>query len=193
MLINADVAGLVARIAQVGRTAGVHLVVTAQQPGARSLGDALTNFTARLLGRVATATQTYGAAGRARTMAERLLGHGDFLLLTAQDEVRLQIPWLDNRYLARIPHSDRVPTLEGELPTAVRLADLQRDPRGAPARRLGPADYQAIEAALVDGASVADLRGRFGIGYSRARRLHDLYWGLNGEDDEAGEEGGHHD
>ena len=193
MLINADVAGLVARIAQVGRTAGVHLIVTAQQPGARSLGDALTNFTARLLGRVATATQTYGAAGRARTMAERLLGHGDFLLLTAQDEVRLQIPWLDNRYLARIPHSDRVPTLEGELPTAVRLADLQRDPRGAPARRLGPADYQAIEAALVDGASVADLRGRFGIGYSRARRLHDLYWGLNGEDDEAGEEGGHHD
>ena len=80
--VNRDLAGLIARIAQIGRGLGVHLIATTQQPGAKSLGDALANFPARLLGRVASATLTFGAAGRARTMADQLLGRGDFLLLT---------------------------------------------------------------------------------------------------------------
>ena len=59
-----------AAIVQKGKACGVHLVVTTQQPGAKALGEALINFPARLLGRVATATLSYGAAGRPRTMAE---------------------------------------------------------------------------------------------------------------------------
>ena len=183
LMVNGEVEGFLTRIAQVGRAAGVHLVVTTQQPGARSLGDALTNFTARLLGRVATATKTFGAAGRAKTMADLLLGHGDFLLITAGMETRLQAPLIGGMQYGQIPRVERVPSLDDELPLVVRLADLQRDPRGRPGRELGEADYRAIEQALADGLSVGALAARFGIGSERARRLHAAYWEQNGDEE----------
>lgn len=167
---------LLARIAQIGRGLGVHLIATTQQPGARALGDALANFPARLLGRVASATLTYGAAGRARTMADQLLGRGDFLLLTADGTTRLQVPMLTGRQYRSLPRVDHVDTLDEELPSVTYFADLARDPRGGQGRReLGPAEYARIDQALADGASVDDLRGAFGIGWERARRLQAVY------------------
>ena len=73
---NKAILPALARVAQVGRALGLHLIVTTQQPGARSLGDALVNFPARILGRVASSTLTYGAAGRAKSGADMLLGQG---------------------------------------------------------------------------------------------------------------------
>jgi S-DNA-T family DNA segregation ATPase FtsK/SpoIIIE len=172
IMVNGEVEGFLTRIAQLGRAAGVHLVVTTQQPGARSLGDALTNFTARLLGRVATATKTFGAAGRARTMADLLLGQGDFLLITAGEEIRLQVPFSHAAHYSRLPRVEHVPSLEAELPAIMHLADRQRDPRG----RNGPElDLAAAEQALAQGLSAAALAARLGIGYARARRLYVAY------------------
>ena len=169
---------LLARIAQIGRGLGVHLVATTQQPGARSLGDALANFPARLLGRVASATLTYGAAGRARTMADQLLGRGDFLLITADGTIRLQVPMMTGRQYRSLPRADQVDTLDSDLPSLALFADLARDTRGGQGRReLGPAEYARIDQALADGATADDLRGEFGIGWDRARRLRDNYRG----------------
>jgi DNA segregation ATPase FtsK/SpoIIIE, S-DNA-T family len=173
-----DAGALLARLAQVGRSAGITVIVTVQQPGARSLGDALTNFPARLLGRVASATLTYGAAGRARTMADTLLGRGDMLLLTAGDATRLQMPLITGRQLGAMPRADVVASLTDDLPSLAMFADRARDPRGGAGRReLGQAEYEAIEQALEGGASTDDLRTQFGIGWERARRLHASYWG----------------
>jgi S-DNA-T family DNA segregation ATPase FtsK/SpoIIIE len=167
---------LLARIAQIGRALGVHLVATTQQPGARSLGDALANFPARLLGRVASATLTYGAAGRARTMADQLLGRGDFLLITADGTTRLQVPMITGRQYRSLPRADQVDTLDSDLPSVALFADLARDSRGGQGRReLGPAEYARIDQALADGATADDLRGEFGIGWDRARRLQAGY------------------
>ena len=69
LMVNGEVEGFLTRIAQVGRTAGVHRVVTTQQPGARSLSDALTNFTPRHLGRVATAPKPSEAARWAKSLS----------------------------------------------------------------------------------------------------------------------------
>jgi S-DNA-T family DNA segregation ATPase FtsK/SpoIIIE len=169
---------LLARVAQIGRGLGVHLVATTQQPGARSLGDALANFPARLLGRVASATLTYGAAGRARTMADQLLGRGDFLLITADGTTRLQTPLIDGRQYRLLPRVEQVATLDDELPTLAFFADLARDPRGGRGRRvLSQDNYAEIDAQLADGADPDDLRGRFHIGYDRARRIYDAYRG----------------
>ncbi|MCX7707795.1 MAG: DNA translocase FtsK [Anaerolineae bacterium] len=172
VMVNSAVEGFLTRIAQLGRSAGVHLVVTTQQPGARSLGEALTNFTARLLGRVATATKTFGAAGRAKTMADLLLGRGDFLLITAGDEIRLQVPFSHAAHYSRLPQVARIPSLEAELPAVLHLADLQRDPRGRNGQAL---DLAAVIEALADGLSAGALAARFGIGYERARRLYAAY------------------
>ena len=176
LMVNSEVEDFLTRIAQLGRAAGVHLVVTTQQPGARSLGGALTNFTARLLGRVATATKTFGAAGRARTMADLLLGQGDFLLLTAGEQTRLQVAYLTGRQYGQLPRVTQVPSLEEELPHLAYLADSQRDPRGRPGRELAQEDYEAIEQALAEGLSASALAARFGIGRERARRLYAAYW-----------------
>lgn len=169
---------LLTRIAQIGRGLGVHLIATTQQPGARSLGDALANFPARLLGRVASATLTYGAAGRARTMADQLLGRGDFLLLTADGTTRLQVPMMTGRQYRDLPRANQVATLDGELPSVAMFADLARDPRGGQGRReLGPAEYARIDQALANGARTDDLRAEFGIGWDRARRMTEGYRG----------------
>ena len=168
---NRDVGPLLARIAQIGRALDVHLLATTQQPGSRSLGLALPNVPTRILGRVASATLTFGAAGRARSGADCLLGRGDFLLLAAGESTRFQAPLLDGRELGKLPRAATVATLDDELPTAVSIADLTRDARGGRGRReLSPDDYQALQDAIADGAGADDLRA-FGIGYERATRL----------------------
>ncbi|HEY64248.1 MAG TPA: DNA translocase FtsK [Caldilineae bacterium] len=181
LAVNRDLAAPIARVAQIGRGLGVHLVVTTQQPGAKSLGDAVANFPARLLGRVASATLTYGAAGRAKTMADQLLGRGDFLLLTAGTVTRLQVPLMSGREYGRLPRVEQVATLEDELPNLVAWADRWRDPRGGRgARVLGDEDYERMERELREGAGVEDLRAEFGIGYNRARRIRSVWREVQG-------------
>jgi S-DNA-T family DNA segregation ATPase FtsK/SpoIIIE len=171
--VNPDAAAGLARLAQVGRGLGVHLIGVTQQPGARSLGDALANFPARLLGRVASATLTYGAAGRARTMADQLLGRGDFLLITSDQTTRLQLPMIGGAQYGQLPRTDRPASLDAELPTLAAFADLAgRDPRGGQGRReLEAADYENMTMALQGGAGPDDLRASFGIGWDRASRI----------------------
>jgi S-DNA-T family DNA segregation ATPase FtsK/SpoIIIE len=169
---NRSIGGLLARIAQIGCALGVHAIVTTQQPGSRSLGDSLVNYPARLLGRVASETLTYGAAGREKTGAHALLGRGDFLLLATGETARFQAPLVDGRQYGQLPRGTAVATLVEELPHLVEFADLARDGReGRGRRELTNNDYAAITAALRADATADDLRGTFGIGWERARRL----------------------
>lgn len=175
---NKAILPALARVAQVGRALGMHLIATTQQPGAKSLGDALVNFPARILGRVASATLTYGAAGRAKSGADVLLGKGDMLLLAAGETIRFQAPLPDGRQWGKLPHTAQVASLEDELPTPAIFADRNRDPRGGYGRReLSAEDYAALQEAIETGADADDLRGRFGIGWTRASRLVAQYRG----------------
>lgn len=169
---NRHVGALLSRVAQIGRALGVHLICTTQQPGSRSLGLALPNVPTRILGRVASSTLTYGAAGRRQTGADSLLGRGDFLLLAAGETLRFQAPLADGRQWGALPRTEHVATLDDELPTVVSMADLTRDPRGGRGRRdLADADYAALQDAIAGGASADDVRDAFGIGYERAARM----------------------
>lgn len=170
-----EVIPLISRIAQIGRALGIHLVASTQQPGAKSLGDSLVNFPARCLGRVASSTLAYGAAGRKQSGADALLGRGDFLLVAAGETTRFQAPLPDGRQWSQLP-SGPVGSLERELPTLVEFADRDRDPRGGPGRReLAGADYAAIEADLGRGATIRQVMEKFSIGYDRAQRIATRY------------------
>lgn len=174
--------GALARIAQVGRGLNVHLIGVTQQPGARSLGEALANFPARLLGRVASATLTYGAAGRAKTEAHSLLGKGDMLLIRNDSTTRLQLPLISGAQYGQLPRAAQVASLEDDMPTLANLADLARDRRGGRGRRdLESHAYAAMTDDLAGGASPDDLRDRYGIGYPRARRIWETYHAENDE------------
>jgi len=173
IMANKRIKPALAAIAQKGRACGVHLVVTTQQPSARALGEALANFPARLLGRVATATLAYGAAGRARSMAETLLGNGDFVLLVAGRQVRLQVPLITPEHLADLPWVAEVTPLElGEF---VDLGALARDTRGGWNRK--PLDWHKVEHYLTsEGVTISGLAAAFGIGHNRARAIWQTFW-----------------
>lgn len=178
---NRDIGPALERIAQLGRALGVHLVVTTQQPGAASLGRSLVNFPARVMGRVASSTLTYGATGRRQTGADDLLGRGDFVLLTAGSTTRFQAPLATGRQWGQLPRVARVTTLEDQLPTLVEFGDRSRDPRGGRGGRvLGNAEYRQMEQALANGARAEDLQ-QFGVGWTRARRMEQAYREAQGE------------
>jgi S-DNA-T family DNA segregation ATPase FtsK/SpoIIIE len=84
-----------ARLAQRGREAGIHLVAGAQKPASTVLGPLLkANFPARLVGRVASVEDARVATGVAGSGAERLLGRGDFLVVAAGGLTRFQAAWI---------------------------------------------------------------------------------------------------
>jgi S-DNA-T family DNA segregation ATPase FtsK/SpoIIIE len=85
----------ITRLAQRGREAGLHLVAGAQKPSAAAIGGLLkANFPVRLVGRVGSVEDARVAAGLSGTGAEKLLGHGDFVLVAAGQTVRFQAAWM---------------------------------------------------------------------------------------------------
>ena len=177
------VRGMLASLAQIGAGVGVHLIITTQQPGSKALGDALPNFPARILGRVASKTLAYGAAGRARSQAESLLGRGDMLLLGLGGMVRFQAPLVTADELRAIPSWDntsQIPHLD--LPVAVDLSELgiDVDTRGGWNRK--SLNLDAVRLAVEMGATATDLHHNLGINYQRAQRLVEQFGGNDYED-----------
>lgn len=168
------VKGNLASLAQVGAGLGVHLLVTTQQPGSKALGDALPNFPARVLGRVASKTLSYGAAGRARSQVDVLLGRGDMLLLSEGGSmIRFQAPLCTGEDLADVPRWERASQIQRlDLPTSLDLADYGAggvDSRGGWNRK--ELDLDAVRLAVSYGATASDLNHELGISYERAQRL----------------------
>jgi len=82
---------LLTRLTQRGRSAGIHLVACTQKPLAASIGSLTkSNFPIRLVGSVASPDDAKVAAGIAGTGAEKLLGRGDFLLVSKGRTTRFQ-------------------------------------------------------------------------------------------------------
>jgi S-DNA-T family DNA segregation ATPase FtsK/SpoIIIE len=82
---------MLTRIAQRGRSAGIHLIVSTQKPSAKTLGPLLTaNLPVRLVGRVVNASDSALACGQAGCGAEKLLGNGDFLMINGSQVTRFQ-------------------------------------------------------------------------------------------------------
>lgn len=86
------------RLAQRGREAGLHLVAGIQKPSAAAISGLLkANFPVRLVGRVASPEDARVAAGLSGTGAEKLLGRGDFIAVTAGQTIRFQAAWIPAR------------------------------------------------------------------------------------------------
>jgi len=112
-----EVAGLLTRLAQRGREAGIHLMACTQKPAAALLGGQLTaNFPARLVGRVVSAEDARVAAGIGGTGAERLQGKGDFLAVVGGTITRFQAAYIAPEELRGLLQAFRAST--GERPSA---------------------------------------------------------------------------
>ncbi len=93
---------LLARLAQSGRHAGVHLVLGAQHLLASQVGSmTLRNVPLRIVGRVADATAAYHATGRRDTGAEQLRGRGDFIVVNGSTLCHFQAARIESATLTR--------------------------------------------------------------------------------------------
>ncbi|MER2599985.1 MAG: DNA translocase FtsK [Caldilineales bacterium] len=89
------------RLAQRGREAGIHLVACTQKPSAEVVSGLLkANFPIRLVGAVSSPEDAKVAAGVAGSGAEKLLGHGDFVLVAKGDVLRLQAAYASEQEIA---------------------------------------------------------------------------------------------
>ena len=126
-----------ARLAQAGRHAGMHLVLGAQHPLASELGPTtLRNVPVRLVGRVADRTAAYNATGRSDSGAENLRGGGDFLVVSGSLVQHFQaalVPdaLLQDRAKRFPPREPRLPVRASTLSVTAREREPSAD-EGAP-------------------------------------------------------------
>ncbi len=176
MTAGKEIEAPIARIAQLARAVGMHLIIATQRPSVKIITGAIkANFPARLAFRVTSLidSRTILDSGG----AEQLVGQGDMLLSQGTDNVRIQCAFVDT------PEVDRVLDFIGEqqgfydpymLPEFVGEEDT-----AAPAERLTPdsADEKLREAAhvVVDNlvGSTSLLQRRMEVGFNRAGRIMD--------------------
>jgi S-DNA-T family DNA segregation ATPase FtsK/SpoIIIE len=103
-----------ARIAQRGREAGLHLVLGAQKPASTVLGPHLkANLPVRLVGRVGSVDDARVAAGLSGSGAERLTGNGDFIVVSGGEVIHFQSAYVSGDDLAELRRliASRIPLL----------------------------------------------------------------------------------
>jgi S-DNA-T family DNA segregation ATPase FtsK/SpoIIIE len=92
-----------ARLAQRGREAGIHLVACTQKPAASVLGAvSKANFPVRLVGRVTSIEDARVATGLGGSGAERLMGRGDFLAVSGAGVTRFQAAFIPPAEIAAV-------------------------------------------------------------------------------------------
>lgn len=118
-----------ARLAQRGREAGIHLVACTQRPAASVIGGLVkSNFPVRIVGSVASAEDAKVASGLPRTGAERLLGRGDFVVVARGEKIRLQGAYASPAEMRRMVSQIRTDQGQSECETGLRqrLTDASR-------------------------------------------------------------------
>lgn len=167
----------IARIAQLARAVGIHMVIATQRPTTSIItGNIKANFPGRMAFRV-------GAQIDSRTIldrkgAEQLVGRGDMLFLNGSEPIRVQCAFIDtpeikdiNDYIAAQPG----PVEPMELPEPAE--ESQDGGMGGDSASMGSLDPLFEEAAhaivVTQQGSTSMIQRRFSIGYNRAGRLMD--------------------
>lgn len=164
----------IARIAQLARAVGIHVIIATQRPSVNIItGTIKANFPARLAFRVSSKIDS-------RTIldtggAEQLIGQGDMLLSLGSDLVRLQCPFVDT------PEVEDIVRFIGEqrsYPEAFMLPEYVSEHEDS-GKGLDPSEKDDLfnEAARIivqhQQGSASLLQRRLNIGYNRAGRLID--------------------
>ncbi len=175
MTAGKEVEEPIARIAQLARAVGIHLIIATQRPSVNIItGVIKANFPARVAFRVSSKIDS-------RTIldiggAEQLIGKGDMLYNAGSELVRVQCPFIDT------PEVERVTEFIGiqrAYPTAFLLPEYhdENEDSGGGDIDLSERDKLFEEAAKIvvqfNQGSVSFLQRKLKIGFNRAGRLVD--------------------
>lgn len=166
----------VARLAQLARAVGIHLIVATQRPSVNVItGIIKANFPARIAFRVTSKVDS-------RTIldtggADQLIGRGDMLVSHGSDLFRVQCAFVDTPEVERIveyignqrgyPHPFELPEYEGAEDEVAEKKDVDLSKR----------DKMFEECARLvvnsQSGSTSMLQRKFNLGYNRAGRIMD--------------------
>jgi len=166
----------IARIAQLARAVGIHMIIATQRPTTNIItGTIKANFPSRIAFRV-------GAMIDSRTIldrpgAQQLIGRGDMLYLNGGEPVRVQCAFVDTPEVERI--NNFIANQQGYL-SAFELPEPDTDEgEGGESHDV---DMQHLDPMFEDAArlivreqsgSTSLIQRKFAIGYNRAGRLMD--------------------
>ena len=169
-LIGEDgrIEGQLGRIAQIGRSLGIHLVAGSQRADQGSVGAMIYNLPARAVGKVGSGSFSYIVSGQAGSEVDKLLGRGDFLL-TSPYSIRFQAPLIDGEWdkLKRGPEESLDLPISWEIP----MRNTRAAERNINATELSADDMEELHAMFSEGDSIRAVQTRFNLGFARAKRL----------------------
>ncbi|MBX2965641.1 MAG: DNA translocase FtsK 4TM domain-containing protein [Cyclobacteriaceae bacterium] len=173
MTAGKEVETPIARLAQLARAIGIHLVVATQRPSVNVItGVIKANFPARLSFRVTSKvdSRTILDAGG----ADQLVGMGDMLLSSGSDVIRLQCPFVDTPEIERV--CEYIGSQRG-YDSAYLLPEYEDEESGASSVDLSERDALFEEAAKLivmhQQGSTSLIQRKLKLGYNRAGRLID--------------------
>ena len=175
MTAGREVESPIARLAQLARAIGIHLIIATQRPSVNIItGSIKANFPARIAFRVISAVDSKTILDQSG--ANQLIGRGDMLLSTGNDMVRLQCAFIDT------PEVEEITSFIGEQRGFVepfRLPEVpdeesgegsdfedgdERDPLFEEAARIVVQTQQG---------STSMIQRKLKLGYNRAGRIID--------------------
>ena len=167
----------IARIAQLARAVGIHMIIATQRPTTNIItGTIKANFPARIAFRVSAMIDSRTILDRPG--ANQLIGKGDMLFLQGSDPVRVQCAFVDTPEVERI--SKYISEQQG-YPTAFYLPEYV-DENAADGSNLDDVDLKRLDPMFEDAArlvvihqsgSTSLIQRKFSIGYNRAGRIMD--------------------
>lgn len=166
----------IARIAQLARAVGIHMVIATQRPTTSIItGNIKANFPGRMAFRVSAMIDSRTILDRPG--ANQLIGRGDMLFLNGNEPVRVQCAFVDTPEIERINQyiaSQPGPLEPMELPEPVEADSASSGSGGMEMHNLDPLFAEAAEVVVLSQqGSTSMIQRRFSIGYNRAGRLMD--------------------
>ena len=175
MTAGKDVELPIARIAQLARAVGIHMIIATQRPTTNIItGTIKANFPARIAFRVSAMVDSRTILDRPG--ANQLIGRGDMLFLQGADPVRVQCAFIDTPEVAEIT---KFIARQQSYPTAFYLPEYVDENAGG---GLGDVDMGRLDPLFEDAArlvvihqqgSTSLIQRKFAIGYNRAGRIMD--------------------
>ena len=157
------------RIAQIGRSLGVHLLIGSQRADQKTIGGLIYNMPARAIGRVGSSQFSWVTSGRSNSEADQLLGNGDLLLSSADGLTRFQAPLMVNREWGRLERAAFQRELD--LPHPVEFTATATASNATP---LEDDQLLAIAERFQEGASIRSVMRDWKIGYDRAKQIQEI-------------------